>query len=158
MVSQQGTTALLDYTWKIIPPTANWLQATLVHRILGIGGQALLPLFIIGQGGLSASSGPLTHVGAGGLLVLALLLFWFGRLQHGVIVQRCCAYSAGALLSLVVSWELLAFRQTNLDLVTLAPASYLSVISPFLMREPVLVATGLTLARHRLRGAWALWQ
>jgi len=124
-----------QFIWKVIPPVTNWLPATLLHRIFGLGGQALVVLFVIGLGGLSADSGPLAHVGAGALLVLAVLLFWYGRLQSTVVVQRWCAYSAGALLSLVVPWELLAFRQMNLDLLTLVPASSLVVIGPFLMRE-----------------------
>jgi hypothetical protein len=126
------------FIWKIIPPATNWLPATWLHRVFGLVGQALVVLFVIKQDGLSAGSGPLAHAGAGALFVLALLLFWFGRLQHEVTVQRYCAYGAGALLSLMVPWELLAFRQTNLDLLTLAPASYLSVIGPFLMCEEAL--------------------
>jgi hypothetical protein len=42
------------------------------------------------------------------------------------------------LLSLVVSWELSAFGQTRFDVLMLAPASYLSVIAPFLMRDETL--------------------
>ena len=124
-----------QFIWKVIPPATNWLPAALLPRICGLGGQALVVLAILLQGGPFADSGPLAHVGAGALLVLAVLLFWYGRLQSTVAVQRWCAYGAGALLSLVVPWELLAFGQMNLDLLTLAPASYLVVIGPFLMRE-----------------------
>ncbi len=41
-------------------------------------------------------------------------------------------------MALVAAWELIAFRQTKLDLLLLAPASYLSVIAPFLMRDKAL--------------------
>ncbi|HYT34071.1 MAG TPA: hypothetical protein VEL69_03480, partial [Ktedonobacteraceae bacterium] len=127
-----------QFIWKLIPPATNWLPATLLHRIFGLGGQALVVLTIILLGGLSADSGSLAHVGAGTLFVLTLLLCWYGRLQRTVTLQRWCYYSAGLLLSLVVPWELLAFKQTNLDLLTLAPASYLVVIGPFLIREEAL--------------------
>jgi len=38
----------------------------------------------------------------------------------------------------VISWELSAFGQTRPDILLLAPASYLSVISPFIMRDKTL--------------------
>jgi hypothetical protein len=112
-------------------------------------------LVIIAQGGLSAGSGQLVHVGAGALFELAILLFWYGylharnitrlsastndeglRQRHAQAVR--CYYGAGLLLSLVVSWELSAFGQTRFDVLMLAPASYLSVIAPFLMRDETL--------------------
>ncbi len=36
------------------------------------------------------------------------------------------------------SWELSAFGQTRLDILLLAPASYLSVVAPFIMRDEML--------------------
>ena len=125
-------------------------------------------LSIIGQGGLS-SYGPvqLAHVGAGALLELALLLFWYGYLHTGIVasanisvndtqkslnslqqakvLQHWCYYVAGLLCSLVISWELSAFGQTRLDILLLAPASYLSVVAPFVMRDK-------TLPRRHLAG------
>jgi len=124
-----------QFIWKLIPPTTNWRSEILLPRILGLGGQALVVLCIIALGGLSADAGLLAHVGVGALFVLALLLFWYGRLQSSMTVQRWCAYAAGALLSLMIPWELLVFRQTNLDLLTLAPASYLTILGAFLVRE-----------------------
>jgi len=126
--------------WKVIPPATNWLPATLLHRVFGLGGQALVVLLIIGRGGLSADAWPLVHVGAGALFLLALLLFWDGRLQNAMIVRRLCNYGAGLLISLVVPWELTAFRQTSFELLTLVPASYLIVVAPFLMRDESLPA------------------
>jgi hypothetical protein len=95
-------------------------------------------LAIIVQGGLFASTGPLAHVGAVALLVLAVLLFWSGHLQTRASSRRWCGYTAGLLLALVVSWELSASEQTHLDILTLAPASYLIVVSPFLSRDEML--------------------
>jgi len=149
-----------QFTWKIIPPTSRWLPAAIPHVILGLGGQTIVVLSIIGQGGLSAGSGQLAHVGAGALLELALLLFWYGRLHTGIVaqantsandgekslrslqnakvLQHWCYYVAGLLCSLVISWELSAFGQTRLDILLLAPASYLSVVAPFIMRDETL--------------------
>ncbi len=150
-----------QFTWRIIPPASRWLPSAIPHAILGLGGQTIVVLSIIGQGGLS-SNGPtqLTHVGAGTLLELALLLFWYGYLHTGIIaranisvdgtqkildslqqakvLQHWCYYLAGLLCSLVISWELSAFGQTRLDILLLAPASYLSVIAAFVMRDKTL--------------------
>src|SRR5947209_9216328 len=102
----------------------------------------------------------LAHVGAWALLELALLLFWYGylhtrivssanisandkqksldSLQQAKVIQHWCYYVAGFLCSLVISWELSAFGQTRLDILLLAPASYLSVVAPFVMRDNTL--------------------
>jgi hypothetical protein len=112
-----------QFTWQVIPPATNWLPATRLHRVLTLGGQACVVLAIIAQGGLSAYAWPLVHVGAGALLILALLLFWHGRLQNTHAYRRYSYYGAGLLLSLVLPWELIAFRQTSLDLFVLGPAS-----------------------------------
>jgi hypothetical protein len=45
---------------------------------------------------------------------------------------------AGLLLSLMVSRELAAFQQTRLDVLLLAPASYLTIIAPFLLRDSII--------------------
>jgi len=149
-----------QFIWRLIPPVTRWLPATRSQEILGIGGQVLVVLVIIGQGGLSAASGRLVHVGAGSLLALTILLFWYGRLyvsnaarmfsstddegmqvkrlQRARAVEHWCNYAAGLLISLVVSWELAAFHQTRFDVLSLASASYLIVIAPFLMRDETL--------------------
>ncbi len=150
-----------QFTWRIIPPSSRWLPSAIPHAILGLGGQTIVVLSIIWQGGLS-SNGPaqLAHVGAGALLELALLLFWYGYLHTGIVasanisvndtqksmrslqqakvLQHWCYYVAGLLFSLVISWELSAFGQTRLDILLLAPASYLSVVAPFVMRDKTL--------------------
>jgi hypothetical protein len=131
--------------WKVITPLTSSIPASLLHNVAGIGGQFLVVLVIIGNGGLFASSGLLAFVGAGSLFVLALMAFCYGRIQEINFVRRCCDYSAGFLVSLVVSWTLAAFGQTNLDLITLAPATYLTVIAPLLLRDE-------TLPEHRIIG------
>jgi len=134
-----------QFIWKIIPPATNWLPATRLHRLFALLGQALVVLFVIQQDGLSADSpalahvGPLVlslaHIGAGTLLVLALLLFWYGRLQHVPPLRRWSYYVAGLLLSLVVSWTLLAFGVTYQEWLLLAPTVYLTAIAPILKRD-----------------------
>ena len=152
-----------QFTWKIILPASSWVHPSVPHALLGLGGQTIVVLSIISQGGLT-SNGPamLAHVGAGALLELALLLFWYGYLHTGIVanvtmnisennsqksldsqqqakvLQHWCYYVAGLLCSLVISWELSAFGQTRIDILLLAPASYLSVVSPFVMRDKTL--------------------
>jgi hypothetical protein len=150
-----------QFIWRMIPPASHWMPSAIPHAILGLGGQTIVVLSIISQGGLT-SNGPsnLPHVGAVALLELALLLFWYGYLHVGLVagahtsfgdpvksqailqqakaLQHWCYYVAGLLCSLVVSWELSAFGQTRIDVLLLAPASYLSVIAPFVMRDKTL--------------------
>lgn len=148
--------------WKALPPVKSLLSVGSLHNLLGSGGQSIVVLAILLQGGFSADAGRLVHVGAGSLFVLAALLFVYGWMRvHNVIpvvpvardekgaaacmqraqaIQHWCYYSAGLLLSLVVSWELSAFRQTRADVLLLAPASYLVVAAPFIMRDKLLLA------------------
>ena len=150
-----------QFTWKIIPPVSRWVPQAFPHALLGLGGQTIVVLSIISQGGLT-SNGPtlLAHVGAGALLELALMLFWYGYLHTGIVatvnipendtqksldsqqqakvLQHWCYYVAGLLCSLVISWELSAFGQTRIDILLLAPASYLSVVAPFVLRDKTL--------------------
>jgi len=146
--------------WRGIPPVKYLLPVGSLHDLLGLGGQSLVVLAIALQGGLFADAGMLVHVGAGSLFVLAALVFAYGWVRtHNLApivtaerddkaaaadllrakeIQRWCYYLAGLLLSLVVSWELSAFRQTRLDVLLLAPASYLAVAAPFLMRDKLI--------------------
>jgi hypothetical protein len=150
-----------QFIWRIIPPASHWIPPAIPHAILGLGGQLVVVLSIIGQGGLTSNSpSPLPHVGAAALLELALLLFWYGYLHTGIVAsannsfngpqksrdvllqakefQHWCYYVAGLLCSLVVAWELFAFGQTRIDVLMLAPASYLAVVAPFIMRDKTL--------------------
>ncbi len=123
-----------QFVWQVRSPGTHWLPATRLHRILGLGGQALVVLVVILLGGLSAAAQLLIHVGAGMLLAFALLVAWQGRLQSDVLTGRWWYYSAGLLSAFAVSWECLAFHLTGASILTLAPASYLIVVAPFLMR------------------------
>jgi hypothetical protein len=127
-----------QFVWQKLPSSTQIIAPRKLHQIIGLGGQICVVLAIVGQGGLLADSGMLAHVGAGSLLVLAGLLFWWRRLQSQRAIQRWCLYSAGWLLSLVVSWELSALGQTHIDWLLLAPASYLIIVAPFLSRDEVL--------------------
>jgi hypothetical protein len=100
-----------------------------------MGGQLLVIMVVIGKGGLFNSSGLLAFVGAGSLLVLGLMLYFYGRIQEDAIVRRGYDYLAGLLGALMLSWLLSAFGQTNLDLLTLVPATYLIIITPLLLRD-----------------------
>jgi hypothetical protein len=124
-----------QFIWELIPFITNQLSSIRLYRVCALAGQALVVLSIILLGGPFASDVALAHVGAGALFVLALLLCWYGRLQHTMVAQSRYYYWAGLLLSLIVPWELVIFKQTNLNLLTLAPAVYLSVIGQLLMRE-----------------------
>jgi hypothetical protein len=127
-----------QFVWMVITPLTQTIPASILHNVTSIGGQLLIVLIIIGDGGLSASSGTLAFVGAGSLFVLAMMIFCYGYIQKNSLVRRCCSYTAGLLVSLVVCWTLAAFGQTNLDLLTLAPATYLTVIAPILLRDEAL--------------------
>src|SRR5436305_2037840 len=117
------------------------------HRLLGLGGQVCVVLAIIVSGGLVAESGVLAQVGIGALLVLAGLLFWHGRLQSQQANLHWCNYGAGVLIACAVSWELAALHQMEIDWLTLAPATYLIVIAPFLSRDQ-------NIAAHRALGRY----
>ena len=125
------------FIWNLVPAATGLLSPTRLHDILSLGGQIIIVLAIIVQGGLF-ETGLLAHVGAGSLFVLAALVCWYGHLQPKKDVERWCDYCAGFLLSLVVLWELLAFRQTGMDLLSLGPASYLIVAASFLSRDEAL--------------------
>ncbi len=134
-----------QFVWKVLLPSTHWLSPTFLHRVLAIGGQILLVLVIIANGGLSADSGLLAFVGTGSLCVLALLVFCYGYVQDNCEVQRYYTYAAGLLSALSISWLLVAFRQVNIDLLLLAPATYLILIAPLLMHDE-------RLPQHRLAG------
>ena len=135
----------MQFVWKVLPPFSSWLPARYLHRFLALGGQVLLLLMIILNGGLSANSGLLAFAGAGTLAVLALLVFWLGHVQSSNVVQRYSDYAAGLLAALSISWLLLAFHQMNIDLLLLPPATYLILMAPILLRDE-------RLSQHRLVG------
>lgn len=134
-----------QFVWRKLPSETHWLPPIRLHALLALSCQTFVVLVIITMGGLFASVGMLAHVGAGSLLVLATLLFWYARLQTNRQLRRWCGYCAGLFLSLVVSWELSAFHQTHLGWLTLVPATYLVIVAPFLTRDE-------TLPNHHLVG------
>ncbi len=125
------------FIWRLLPPATRALSPERLYPALASCGLALVVLDIVGHGGLS-DGGMLAQTGAGTLCLLAVLLFWYGRMQVAGTIRQRCMYSAGLLLSLVCSWELLAFQQRDLSLLVLAPASYLIVVAPFLLRDQAL--------------------
>ncbi|HCI79059.1 MAG TPA: hypothetical protein DHW02_05165, partial [Ktedonobacter sp.] len=124
-----------QWLWHSLPARQRNIAAHL-HSLLGLGGQVCVILFIILNGGLFASAGQLAHVGAGSLLIFALLLVWYSqRVEMAQQLRLWCMYRAGLFISLVVTWELSAWGQTHIDLLTLTPATYLVVVAPFLTRD-----------------------
>jgi hypothetical protein len=134
----------MQFIWRILPPKVHVLSAELLHALVTIGGLVIVILAIILQGGLLPGAGMLAHVGTGSLCLLAAFLFWYGhvgRLQTLPLeppMQHLCYYVAGLFPFLIVSWEWLAFGQTNVSLLSIAPATYLIVVTPFLSHDAVL--------------------
>jgi len=127
-----------QFIWWSVRPLTNVQTAVVLPRALGLSGQMLVVLVLVVQASVITEVPTLNHIGAGALGVLALLLVWLGYTQHRTSVRHWCNYGAGLLVALVALWELIAFGQTKLDLLLLAPASYLSVVAPFLMRDKAL--------------------
>lgn len=127
----------LQLVWKVITPVTRSIPTRLLHTIVAAGGECLIIMIIIGNDGLFSRSGLLAFVGAGSLLVLGLMVFFYGYLQTNLITRRTCDYLAAMLGALVISWVLSAFGQTNLDLLTLPPATCLIIITPLLLRDEV---------------------
>jgi hypothetical protein len=146
----------LQFIWRVLPPKVYVLSPELLHALVTIGGLVIVILAIILQGGLLPGAGMLAHVGTGSLCLLTACLLWyggFGRLQTLPLeppMQHLCYYVAGLLPFLIVSWEWLAFGQTNVSLLSIAPATYLIIISSFLSRDIVLPQ------RARLSGVCAI--
>jgi len=146
----------LQFIWRALPPKVYVLSPESLHCFVTIGGLVIVILGVILQGGLLPGAGMLAHVGASSLCLLAVCLVWYGRvgrlrmLPLEPAVQRLCYYGAGLLPFLVVSWELLAFGQTDLSLLAIAPATYLIVVSSFLSGDIVLPQ------RERLGGVCAI--
>ena len=149
-----------QFLWRRLPAATSWLPETGLHNMLSLGGLFAVLMYALGQGALSTQAGELAQAGIFALVTLSVLLGLYGlahpstmahslshrlsatqrqaRLEAARVVCHWCLYSAGMLLSLAVSWELLAFQQTRFDVLTLVPASYLIVLAPFLLRDTVL--------------------
>lgn len=127
-----------QFVWQKLPPATQTLAVKKFYSTFAIVAQACGLLLILAQGGLSTNTGVTAHVGAEALAVLALLLFWSGRLQETQALQRQSVYTAGFLFSLVIAWELRAFQHSSITLLALAPATYLIVLAPFISCDEVL--------------------
>jgi hypothetical protein len=149
-----------QFIWRLLPAATHWLPETSLHNGLSLGGLCFVLLYAVGRGAVSADGGALAQSGVLALVTLCLLLLLYGwlhpatvarslsqnmqevkhaeRLDMARAVQHWCFYAAGLLFSLAISWELLAFQKTNFDMLSLAPASYLIIVAPFLLRDQAL--------------------
>ncbi len=150
-----------QFIWRRLPAATHWLPETGLHNAFSLGGLCVVVLSALNQGALSTNDGALAQAGVFALVTLSLLLFLYGlvrpatvaralfdgmselertgRLEAAHAISHWCAYGAGLLLSLAISWEMLAaFDVTHFDVLTLVPASYLLVIAPFLLRDKAL--------------------
>ena len=123
------------YIWHLLP-SQNPSQDIWYTRLSFVGQVGIL-LVTIGQGGLSSYAGALAHIGIGVLLLLAVQLFLYGWTQPRK--HYWTIYTAGLLVALAIPWELATFQLTRIEWLTLAPATYLIVIAPFLSRNEHLV-------------------
>ncbi len=117
--------------WYLLPTQGSSQRA--LYTLLSFGGQVVILLVIIGQGGLSPDAGSLAHIGIVILLLLTVQLFWYGWVQQEK--HYWAMYTAGLLVALAIPWGLSTFQLTRIEWLTLAPATYLIVIAPFLSRN-----------------------
>ncbi len=115
--------------WRMVSDN----KQTTLYTALGFVGQIFVLLGIIAQGGLSTDAGALVQVGVGVLLLLSIQLLWYGLMQP--VKRRWAMYGAGLLVALAIPWELSTLHQTRIEWLTLAPATYLIVVAPFLARD-----------------------
>ncbi len=120
----------MPYIWQLFPAQSQSLLQRRAYILVGFAGQVGMLLLIIAQGGLFSNEQALAHVGIGVLLLLAVQLFWYGWAQQAK--QYWTIYVAGLLLTLAIPWQLSTFQITRIEWLTLAPATYLIVVAPFL--------------------------
>ncbi|WP_376796769.1 hypothetical protein [Thermogemmatispora sp.] len=139
---------LSQFLWRLIRPAPLWLAPATPAQALALSGQFTIVLISIsieltGQlhgawSGLPASARLLDlslQTGPLSLTVLGLLLIWLSLLQSRRAPRLWMGYTAGLLLTVALSWEIGSLWQPSLDLLCLPPASYLVVLSPFLLRD-----------------------
>lgn len=146
-----------QFTWRLWPANTYRSPASFWHHVFSLGGLCVVLLYALSQGALSPTAGWLAQAGVLALVTLSGLLFLYAllgpanaaralpiytveslrtlRMESAQAMQHRYLYIVGLLLSLAVSWELLAFGSTRFDTLTLVPASYLIVIAPFLLRD-----------------------
>nr|BBH96015.1 hypothetical protein KTA_42140 [Thermogemmatispora argillosa] len=126
-----------QFIWHIIRPEPLWLPPAWPAQLLGLGGQVTIVALCAATtlnggpdlGSLRSQIGPLA------LTILGLLLVWQALLQTRRAPRRWTGYSAGLLLVLALTWEIQRWWQPTFDLLCLPLASYLVVLSPFLLRD-----------------------
>lgn len=146
-----------QFLWQRTPPALKILPPTPLLRSISLSGPGIVILTIVAQGGLSSQAGLLAQSGVFAVCIGALLLWATATLLPSTankLTRYACYYSAGLLLSLTIPWELLAFGQTDLAWLTLAPASYMIIASPFLIHDKQ--SSGLRRVGHGLALCGAL--
>ncbi|WP_052889004.1 hypothetical protein [Thermogemmatispora carboxidivorans] len=135
-----------QFIWLLIRPRPLWLTPATPAQLLALVGQLAI-VVICGGAALVRSqshSSPGTlarlldlslQMGPLALTVLGGLLIWQALLQTRRAPRLWIGYTAGLLLTLAFSWEMGSLWQPSLDLLCLPPASYLIVLSPFLLRD-----------------------
>jgi hypothetical protein len=119
--------------WRVIAPFTGLEGQVWLHAFLALGGQVVIVISLALNGGFAM--GMPGHTGAIAALVLAGLMAWAGAGFRSVTDRRNSFYFAGLLLSLALAWEFRALGIERFDLLVIAPATYLIVIAPFLLRD-----------------------
>jgi hypothetical protein len=126
---------LSQLIWRVIEPVHGEIPAAAPATVLALGGQiVIVSLSLVVYGGPGASVGDL-QAGSAALAILSLLLLAVAGLQEGHTLRRWLRYTAGLLLALALSWELRVLPVLTVDLFCLPVASYLVVLTPFLLRH-----------------------
>lgn len=119
---------LSQFTWRLIRPEPLWLAPTVPAQLLALSGQVMIILIyfvLITQ----------TQTGALALTVLGLFVVWLALLQPRRAFRLWLGYTAGLLFTLASTWEIWQLWKPTFDLLCLPLASYLVVLSPFLLRD-----------------------
>ena len=124
-----------QFVWRMIPPVRLGWSPLIPARVLAIGGQVWITLTLLLVYGGSGASVRDLQTGSLALLVLALLVFWLALTQPHTPMRTWTFYSAGLLLACLVSWELRILSGLTVDILLLPPASYLTIVAPFLLRD-----------------------
>lgn len=124
-----------QFIWRVLPPVCLWGSPWLPARVLAIGGQIGITLTLLLVYGGPGASFQALQAGSLALLILMLLLLWLAFTQVHRHMRTWILYIAGLLFALMLSWELRALAGVTVDVLLLPPASYLTVIAPFLLRD-----------------------
>ena len=131
-----------QFLWRSLLSIEREKIAARMHQTLAIGGQVAVVFSLIVLRNQADNHVMLDHVGAGGLLVLALLILWSRKVRQAQIPDVILGWSyyiALLFVFLVISWELVAFNYVKWGILTLPPASYLALVAPQLIKDKTLV-------------------